>query len=194
MQVCVLKYVYIDHPIPSLQASRDKQNLQKCYYQFISSLVNNNAMEVISSQGQSHDLMYVIMWCHSHRIFTAKWSVRFHCTRSNGVPRSFSKLVYYVTIILAVIQGQKICFGILKKLLECWGERLSYCNVIMIMWCHFDHVISGQSQQVAGFMDYVYKTIIPACFIVPMKSTFDLNDGHTFLVSTDCYIRVDVLL
>ena len=33
-------------------------------------------------------------------------------------------------------------------------------------------------------MDYVYKTIVPACFIVPMKSSFDLNDGHTFLVST----------
>ena len=44
--------------------------------------------------------------------------------------------------------------------------------------------MAGQSQSLAGFMDYVYKTIIPACFIVPMKSSFDLNDGHTFLVST----------
>lgn len=46
---------YYNHSVimmSSLQAARDKQNLQKCYYQFISSLVNNNAVEVISSQGE----------------------------------------------------------------------------------------------------------------------------------------------
>lgn len=110
------------------EATRDKQNLQKCYYQFISSLVNNNAMEVISSQGSSQ-LKEVL------------------------------DSIVQGAVEFPDPSGQKICFGILKKLLECWG----------------------QSQSLAGFMDYVYKTIIPACFIVPMKSSFDLNDGHTFL-------------
>ena len=32
---------------------------------------------------------------------------------------------------LVFIQGQKICFGILKKLLECWGECCD--DIILIM-------------------------------------------------------------
>ncbi|XP_065889699.1 exportin-T-like isoform X2 [Dysidea avara] len=109
------------------EAARDRQNLQKCYYLFISSLVNNDAVEVISSQGstQLHEVLDSIV---------------------QG------------TMDFPDPSGQKVCFGILRKLVEFWG----------------------QSDTVTGFVDYMYKTIIPACFIVPSKSSFDLNDGHTF--------------
>ena len=33
-----------------------------------------------------------------------------------------------------------------------------------------------------GFVDFMYKNILPACFLAPLKPTFDLNDGHTFVV------------
>ena len=34
-----------------------------------------------------------------------------------------------------------------------------------------------------GFVEYSYNHILPACFIAPLESTFDLNDGYSFLVS-----------
>ena len=34
-----------------------------------------------------------------------------------------------------------------------------------------------------GFVDYMYKTILPACFLAPLKPTFELNDGNSFVVS-----------
>lgn len=34
-----------------------------------------------------------------------------------------------------------------------------------------------------GFVDFMYKSIIPACLMAPMKPSFDLNDGQTSLVS-----------
>ena len=33
-----------------------------------------------------------------------------------------------------------------------------------------------------GFVDYSYKHVLPACFIAPLESSFDFNDGHSFLV------------
>lgn len=34
-----------------------------------------------------------------------------------------------------------------------------------------------------GFADFVYKHIVPACFLAPLKQTFDLADAQTVLVS-----------
>ena len=34
-----------------------------------------------------------------------------------------------------------------------------------------------------GFVEFMYKHIIPACFLAPLKSTFDFGDAHSFLVS-----------
>jgi len=50
------------------QAARDRQNLQKCYYLFISSLVNNDAVEVISSQGDPLQVMSLIMLCDHEKL------------------------------------------------------------------------------------------------------------------------------
>ena len=36
---------------------------------------------------------------------------------------------------------------------------------------------------VDGFVDYVYKEVVPICFIVPLQASFDLNEGQTYLVS-----------
>lgn len=33
-----------------------------------------------------------------------------------------------------------------------------------------------------GFVDVLYKHIVPACFGAPLRQGFDLNDGNAFLV------------
>lgn len=57
-------------------------------------------------------------------------------------------------------QGQKVCFAILRRLIELWAGK----------------------DGLAGFDEFVYKSIIPACFMAPMKPTFDLADAQTVLV------------
>lgn len=39
-----------------------------------------------------------------------------------------------------------------------------------------------------GFPDFIYKHIVPACFLAPLKPTFDLSDAQTVLVSF-CRVR-----
>uniref|UniRef100_A0A8B9BRK7 Exportin-T n=1 Tax=Anser brachyrhynchus TaxID=132585 RepID=A0A8B9BRK7_9AVES len=78
-------------------------------------------------------------------------------------------------VLFTVIQGavdypdpiaQKTCFIILSKLVELWG---------------------GKDGPV-GFADFVYKHIVPACFLAPLKQTFDLADAQTVLVCiTVCF-------
>ncbi|XP_013382049.1 exportin-T [Lingula anatina] len=71
-------------------------------------------------------------------------------------------------ILVTVVQGavdfpdpsaQKLCFQILKKTIELWGDPGS----------------------LSGFEDFIYKNVVPACFMAPMKSTFDLKDAQTVL-------------
>ncbi|XP_013079973.2 exportin-T-like [Biomphalaria glabrata] len=57
-------------------------------------------------------------------------------------------------------QSQKCCFSTLKKLIELWGGK----------------------EALPGFPEFIYKEIVPACFMAPMKPTFDLADGQTTLV------------
>lgn len=46
----------------------------------------------------------------------------------------------------------------------------------MLVYC------AATDDALPGFMDYSYKHILPACFIAPLESSFDFNDGHSFLV------------
>ena len=41
--------------------------------------------------------------------------------------------------------------------------------------------VAGESSP--GFVEFMYKHIIPACFLAPLRSTFDFGDAHSFLVS-----------
>ncbi|XP_059146732.1 exportin-T-like isoform X2 [Physella acuta] len=61
-------------------------------------------------------------------------------------------------------QSQKCCFSTLKKLVEIWGAN----------------------DTLPGFSEFIYKQIVPACFLAPMKPTFDLADGQTTLVLGEC--------
>ncbi|MGH0147853.1 UNVERIFIED_CONTAM: hypothetical protein FKN15_062915 [Acipenser sinensis] len=71
-------------------------------------------------------------------------------------------------VLFTIIQGavdfpdpiaQKTCFIILSKLVEFWGGK----------------------DGLVGFADFIYKHMVPACFLAPLKPTFDLADAQTVL-------------
>jgi len=110
-------------------ANRERQLLQRQYYNFIATIVTSNITEVLSAEENAGVLQQVM---------------------------------------LSVIQGsvefpdpvaQRSCFSIMRKFVEMWG---------------------GQENP-DGFIDFMYKNILPACFMAPMKSQFDLNDAQTVL-------------
>lgn len=72
-------------------------------------------------------------------------------------------------VLMTLIQGavefpdpvaQKISFNILRKLVELWG---------------------GNDNGLNGFGEFIYENIVPATFMAPMRSTFDLTDAQTIL-------------
>lgn len=47
---------------------------------------------------------------------------------------------------------------------------------------YFCFIFLGGKDGPVGFADFVYKHIVPACFLAPLKETFDLTDAQTVLV------------
>ncbi|KAM9313145.1 exportin-T [Gastrophryne carolinensis] len=83
-------------------------------------------------------------------------------------------------VLFTVIQGaveypdpiaQKTCFIILSKLVELWGGK----------------------DGLVGFADFVYKHIFPACFLAPLKPTFDLADAQTILALSECAVTMKTI-
>ncbi|XP_069101295.1 exportin-T-like isoform X2 [Argopecten irradians] len=83
-----------------------------------------------------------------------------------------------VTIVQGAVdlpdpQSQKMCFSILRKLVDCWG---------------------GQDTSIPGFLEFIYDSILPACFMAPFKPTFDLNDGQSSLALGECALCLKTIL
>ncbi|XP_075328444.1 exportin-T isoform X2 [Odontesthes bonariensis] len=83
-------------------------------------------------------------------------------------------------VLFTIIQGavdfpdpiaQKTCFIILSKLVELWGGK----------------------DGLVGFPDFVYKHIVPACFLAPLKPTFDLSDAQTVLTLSECALTLKMI-
>lgn len=83
-------------------------------------------------------------------------------------------------VLFTVIQGaveypdpiaQKTCFIILSKLVELWGGK----------------------DGLVGFADFIYKHIFPACFLAPLKPTFDLADAQTVLALSECAVTMKTI-
>ncbi|KAJ8411343.1 hypothetical protein AAFF_G00173490 [Aldrovandia affinis] len=66
---------------------------------------------------------------------------------------------------------QKTCFTILTKLVELWGGK----------------------DGLVGFPDFIYKHIVPACFLAPLKPTFDLSDAQTILTLSECTLTLKMI-
>ncbi|XP_033882929.1 exportin-T isoform X3 [Acipenser ruthenus] len=83
-------------------------------------------------------------------------------------------------VLFTVIQGavdfpdpiaQKTCFIILSKLVELWGGK----------------------DGLVGFADFIYKHMVPACFLAPLKPTFDLADAQTVLALSECAVTLKTI-
>ncbi|XP_062374318.1 exportin-T isoform X1 [Sardina pilchardus] len=83
-------------------------------------------------------------------------------------------------VLFTIIQGavdfpdpiaQKTCFIILTKLVELWGGK----------------------DGLVGFPDFIYKHIVPACFLAPLKPTFDLSDAQTVLTLSECTLTLKMI-
>uniref|UniRef100_A0A3Q3WFT7 Exportin-T n=1 Tax=Mola mola TaxID=94237 RepID=A0A3Q3WFT7_MOLML len=83
-------------------------------------------------------------------------------------------------VLFTIIQGavdfpdpiaQKTCFIILSKLVELWGGK----------------------DGMVGFPDFIYKHIVPACFLAPLKTTFDLSDAQTVLTLSECSVTIKMI-
>uniref|UniRef100_A0A6A7FWH1 Exportin-T n=3 Tax=Hirondellea gigas TaxID=1518452 RepID=A0A6A7FWH1_9CRUS len=70
-------------------------------------------------------------------------------------------------ILMSVIQGavefpdpsaQKSCFITLRHLIKCWA---------------------GSDNAPSNFISFLYTQVVPACFLAPLKSTFNLEDATT---------------
>ncbi|XP_072310024.1 exportin-T [Eucyclogobius newberryi] len=83
-------------------------------------------------------------------------------------------------VVFTIIQGavdfpdpiaQKTCFIILSKLVELWGGK----------------------DGMVGFPEFIYKNIVPACFMAPLKPTFDLSDAQTVLTLSECAVTLKMI-
>lgn len=83
-------------------------------------------------------------------------------------------------VLFTIIQGavdfpdpvaQKTCFIILSRLVELWGGK----------------------DGLVGFPDFIYKHIVPACFMAPLKATFDLSDAQTVLTLSECSLTLHMI-
>ena len=54
-------------------------------------------------------------------------------------------------------------------------------------------LLAGGKDGPVGFADFVYKHIVPACFLAPLKQTFDLADGQTVLALSECAVTLKTI-
>jgi len=59
--------------------------------------------------------------------------------------------------------AQKTCFSTLRRLVEIWGGK------------------EGPPE----FVEFVYKHVVPACFLAPLRETFDLNDAQSTIALSE---------
>lgn len=84
-------------------------------------------------------------------------------------------------VLVSLVQGavdypdpvaQKTCFSTLRRLVEIWGGK------------------DGPSE----FVEFVYKQIVPACFLAPLRDTFDLNDAQTTMALSESALCLRAIL
>ena len=72
----------------------------------------------------------------------------------------------------------------LRKFL--WKLLRFFVNLVRGNWASVHVNAVGAEPSMLGFSEFIYKHIIPACFLAPMKPTFDLSDAQTIQVFDAC--------
>ena len=69
-------------------------------------------------------------------------------------------------------KAQKTCFSTLRRLVEIWAGK------------------DGSTQ----FVEFVYKQVVPACFLAPLRETFDLNDAQATMALSESALCLKTIL
>ena len=80
---------------------------------------------------------------------------------------------------------QKLCFSILRSLVEKWGDENANTSS--------STSASAAEAEASGFRVFIYENIIPACFQAPLQPHFDLNDGAYSLAAGECAMCLKTL-
>uniref|UniRef100_A0A8C7N4Z1 Exportin-T n=1 Tax=Oncorhynchus kisutch TaxID=8019 RepID=A0A8C7N4Z1_ONCKI len=85
--------------------------------------------------------------------------------------------------------------GELLLSVSCGSPGFCYPGVENIKWVWFSRVLSvcGGKDGMAGFPDFIYKHIVPACFLAPLKPSFDLTDAQTVLTLSECALTLKMI-
>ncbi|KAA0202365.1 hypothetical protein HAZT_HAZT006775, partial [Hyalella azteca] len=140
------------------EEARQKRTLLRGYYVFLSTVVSSGLLPLLASLA-ARLLDQVQTWFF--------WLVHTFC----GAGACLVLLWGWCTpfVLLSVVHGavefpdpaaQKICFALLRKIIEEWGASEEAPN---------------------NFVDFMYNQVVPACFSAPLKTTFNLNDAQTTL-------------
>lgn len=54
--------------------------------------------------------------------------------------------------------------------------------------------IWGGKDGPSEFVEFIYKQIVPACFLAPLRETFDLNDAQTTLALSESALCLRAIL
>uniref|UniRef100_A0A8C7KGC3 Exportin-T n=1 Tax=Oncorhynchus kisutch TaxID=8019 RepID=A0A8C7KGC3_ONCKI len=82
--------------------------------------------------------------------------------------------------------------GELLLSVSCGSPGFCYPGVENIKWVWFSRVLRGKDGM-AGFPDFIYKHIVPACFLAPLKPSFDLTDAQTVLTLSECALTLKMI-
>lgn len=94
---------------------------------------------------------------------------------------NFLESTFVEQVLMSVIQGavdfpdpiaQKTCFSILKKLVE----------------------LAGGKELPGDFNEFIFKNVVPACILAPLRNTFDLCDAQTVVALAESALCLKAVL
>ena len=147
-----------------------RQEPQKIVIESTGAIVNSyETLQLLELQRAYVSLIFSIMTCGQGAVFTSE-----------------ANLGHFEAVLNSLIrlameddpQVQKHCFGSLAKMIELWGEPPA-----SVPGTTGPVEVNGKPHGLAGFNQFILQRILPLCFQLPFKRSFNLNDGQAYLVS-----------
>lgn len=89
-----------------------------------------------------------------------------------GLSDECNSKISFLSSVDYLVQAQKTCFSTLRRLVEIWGGK------------------DGPTE----FVEFIYKQIVPACFLAPLRDTFDLNDAQATIALSESALCLRAIL
>jgi len=132
------------------EIEREILELKRNYYLFLSTLIGNSLATIFTSQENISHL------------------------------RDILKTVIQGCQELRDLNGAKLCYGVLKRMIEQWSNS----EIGIVQACSNDG--NHTSSLVEGFSEFVFENVIPMLLKEPFRTDFDLNDAGVTAVLYAC--------